>query len=127
VNEKPRTQPVADPGPQPRKRSALVYVLGFIALAVLPVLALNSLATADTAATAGYGSAAGARHHSHPHLTPALQQCLAEHGVTLPTPSPSAPRAPLTPAQRDAFRTAAVACGITGAPSGGQPGPKGSS
>jgi hypothetical protein len=128
VNEKPTTQRVAEPGSQPRKRSALVYVLGFVALAVLPVLALNSLATADTAATAGYGygAAASTRHHARPHLTPALRQCLAAHGVTLPTDSPGTPRVPLTPAQRDAFRAAAVVCGVPAAPSRGQPAPSSS-
>jgi len=127
VNEKPTTERVAEPG-QPRKRSALVYVLGFVALAVLPVLALNSLATADTAATAGYGygAAATARHHVHPHLAPAVRQCLAAHGVTLPTDVPATARTPLTQAQHDAFRAAAVACGAPATPSRGQPAPSSS-
>ena len=43
---------------KPGIRRGLVTVVGFVALAVIPVLALNSLATADTGgAGAGWRSA----------------------------------------------------------------------
>ena len=58
--------------------------VGFVALAVVPVLGLNSLATADTGDT-GAASAADGQRHPRPALTDAQRQCLAEQGVTLPT------------------------------------------
>ena len=44
---------------QPGFRRGLTYVVGFIALAAVPVLALNSLATADTAPRGTEGVAPG--------------------------------------------------------------------
>jgi hypothetical protein len=54
-------------------------VVLFVALAAVPVVALNSFASADT----GPDPTAG------PSSTP--RQCLADQGVTLPTPSSAAP------------------------------------
>jgi hypothetical protein len=54
-------------------------VVLFVALAAVPVVALNSFASADT----GPDPTAG------PCSTP--RQCLADQGVTLPTPSSAAP------------------------------------
>jgi hypothetical protein len=71
----------------------------------VPVLALNSFATADT----GPDPAAG------PSTTP--RQCLADQGVTLPTPSSAATgseRPSLTPEQREQLRQALATCGLRG-------------
>jgi hypothetical protein len=86
-------------------RRGLVQVVGFVALAALPVLALNSLATADTGHAAGSGAA-------HPALTDAQKQCLADEGVTLPVKPADGSRPQLAQDQRDALRQAAEACGL---------------
>ena len=61
----------------------------------------------------GFGGPGGPR----PALTDAQKQCLADQGVTLPQrPADGATGerpAPPTAEQRDAFRAAAAACGIT--------------
>jgi hypothetical protein len=77
------------------------HVALFVALAVVPVLALNSLATADTAAKA------------RPALTDAQQQCLAGHGVSVPDGA-AATGIPVTREERHALRAAARACGLRG-------------
>lgn len=97
----------------------VVQIIGFVALAALPVLALNSLA----------GAAA-----PPPQLTDAQKQCLADHGVTLParpasgsgtepasrsgTEPADGSRPELTQEQRDARRQAAEACGLPVGPRG---------
>jgi hypothetical protein len=86
----------------------IVTVVGFVALAVVPVLALNSLATADTGGTSGSeGTTAAPRA-----LTDAQRQCLADQGVTLPARPADGSRPELSQEQRDALRQAAVACGL---------------
>jgi hypothetical protein len=100
---------------QPGFRRGLIYVVGFIALATVPVLALNSLATADTGArTATEGATPGA----HRGLTDAQRQCLVEQGVTLPARPAEGSRPALTPDPRAALRTAAEACGLLRGPRG---------
>ncbi len=100
---------------KPAIRRGFLTVVGFVALAVLPVLALNSLATADTgaAASSGAGTATeGATTRSTHVLGDAWRQCLAEQGVTLPTRPADGSRPTLTPEQRAALRQAAEACGL---------------
>jgi hypothetical protein len=93
---------------KPGIRRGVVTVVGFVALAVVPVLALNSLATADTGgAAAGEGTAGTARA-----LTEAQRQCLAGQGVTRPARPADGSRPELTQEQRDALRRAAEACGL---------------
>ena len=62
-----------------RLRQRVGHVALFVALAVVPVLALNSLATATTASDGATDPTAG-----RPALTDAQRQCLSDHGVTLP-------------------------------------------
>jgi hypothetical protein len=99
---------------KPGVRRGLVQIVGFVALAALPVLALNSLATADTGAT-GSGTSRPAGHA----LTDAQRQCLSDQGVTLPARPADGSRPELTPEQRHALRQARVACGL---PAMGRPG-----
>lgn len=84
----------------------LGHVCLFVALATLPVLALNSFATADTGAAADHGS------RWRPDLTDAQRECLTEHGVTLP--SRDAEPRDFTRDQRKALHEAAAACGLKG-------------
>ena len=100
---------------KPRIRRGVVTVVGFVALAVVPVLGLNSLATADTGDT-GAASAADGQRHPRPALTDAQRQCLAEQGVTLPTRPADGTRPQLTEEQRAALRAAAEACGLPTGP-----------
>jgi hypothetical protein len=97
-------------------------VVGFLALAALPALGLSAFsAAADTGTTGTEGPGRPAR----PALTDAQQQCLADHGVTLPA-RPAAgtdaerPARP-TDEQHAAFRQAAEACGLP-MPTGRGPG-----
>ena len=94
-------------------RSA-VQIVGFVALAAVPVLALNSLATADTGndANSSPTSAAGVSRITEAPITEARQQCLADQGVTVPTPPADGSRPQLTEEQRVALRQAAEACGL---------------
>ena len=80
----------------------------FVALAVVPVLALNSFATADTGTdpAAGSGGRTG--------VTTAQRECLAGQGVTLPTAGSGGERSSLTTEQRQALLAAARACGLHG-------------
>jgi hypothetical protein len=90
----------------------VVTVVGFVALAAVPVLALNSLATADTGAGGAYEGTGGAPRT----LTEAQQQCLADQGVTLPARPADGSRPVLTQEQHDALRRAAEACGLPEGP-----------
>ena len=47
-----------------------------------------------------------------PRLTDAQKTCLTQHGVTLPAPNAGQPPTPPTDQQRQAFETAATACGV---------------
>jgi hypothetical protein len=97
--------------------------VGFVALAVVPVLGLNSLATADTGDTGG-ASATDGQRHPRPALTDAQRQCLSEQGVTLPTRPADGTRPPqLTEEQRAALRAAAATCGLPTPPPGRGPRP----
>jgi hypothetical protein len=95
------------------------HVALFVALAVVPVLALNSLATADTGTDPTGGSRpaltvegrTGARGHGT-GLTDAQRQCLADQGVSLPVRSADHPHTSVSAAQRDALRQAATTCGL---------------
>ncbi len=78
------------------------HVALFVALAVVPVLALNSLATADTGTD------------PRPGLTDAQRSCLAEQGVTLPTPGGQSEVPALTQEQRKELRKSVKACGLRG-------------
>ena len=91
----------------------IVTVVGFVALAVVPVLALNSLATADTGGTSG---SEGTTTSAPRALTDAQRQCLADQGVTLPARPADGSRPELSQEQRDALRRAAVACGLPTCP-----------
>ena len=100
---------------RPGLRSGIVTVVGFVALAVVPVLALNSLATADTGAaadTADAGAATEGAAATFHALTDAQRQCLAEQGVTLPARRADGSPPELTPEQRAALHRAAATCGL---------------
>ena len=78
------------------------HVALFVALAVVPVLALNSLATADT----GTDPRAG--------LSDPQRTCLAGQGVTVPAPGSQGEQPALTQEQRQELRKAIKACGLRG-------------
>jgi hypothetical protein len=110
-----------------RLRQRVGHVALFVALAVVPVLALNSLATATVVSDGGTDATAGrpaltdtqrvikgrpgARGHGT-GLTDAQRQCLAEQGVSLPTHGAPGPHASVSAEQRDALREAATTCGL---------------
>jgi hypothetical protein len=87
------------------------HVALFVALAVVPVLALNSLATATPNSSAG-GEGAGGR--ARPALTDAQRQCLADQGVTVPDRGDAGEGIAITREERHALRDAARACGLRG-------------
>jgi hypothetical protein len=87
-------------------------VVLFVALAVVPVLALNSLATA-TPTSDGGGSSDG-DGDARPVLTDAQRECLAERGVSIPDRSGAETRSALTREQRRELRQAGKACGVRG-------------
>ena len=89
-----------------RFRTRLGHVALFAALAVVPVLAFNSLATAGTSSD----PTAGAR----PGLTDEQRQCLTDQGITLPLRSSNADKPALTDEQRQQLRAAGQACGLHG-------------
>ncbi len=95
-------------------RRGLVQIVGFVALAALPVLALNSLATADTggSSTTGTSDPSGTTRPARPQLTDTQGQCLADQGVTLPTRPADGSRPEVSQEQRDALRAAAEKCGL---------------
>jgi hypothetical protein len=80
------------------KRAALGAL--FVALAVVPVLALNSFATADTGGDPGPA----------PSTTP--RPCLAGRGVTLPSPGPLRTGQMPTVEPPAALPRAAAVCGL---------------
>jgi hypothetical protein len=95
---------------EPRKvRRGVVYAVGFVLLAVAPVIALNSLATANPN-SGGYGHGPGGGHQ--PKITDAQRQCLTEHGATLPAHGTDSSHPHLTPQQHEALHNAAAACGL---------------
>jgi hypothetical protein len=89
-----------------RRGKRVGHVAVFVALAVVPVLALNSLAAATPGSHGGSGDA-------RPGLTDSQRQCLAERGVTAPSRG-SAGGPALTPEQRSELRAAGRACGVRG-------------
>jgi hypothetical protein len=98
---------------KPGIRRGVVQIVGFVALAAVPVLALNSLATADTVSGSGSStSGAAATRPARPQLTDAQKQCLADHGVTVPAKPEDGSRPEVSQVQRDALRQAAEACGL---------------
>ncbi len=94
-----------------RLRQRVGHVALFVALAVVPVLALNSLATA-TAASEGSTDPTGAPNAGRPALTDTQRQCLSDQGVTLPTGGADGAKPELTRAERRQLREAGAACGI---------------
>jgi hypothetical protein len=86
------------------------HVALFVALAVVPVLALNSLATADTGTDPTAAPTAGSRVG----LTDTQRQCIADQGVALPTSSTDGGKPALTREQRQELRAAGQACGLRG-------------
>jgi hypothetical protein len=84
------------------------YLAGLVAIPAL-VVTLAPLASAQT------GSGTDPAGPRPPRLTDAQRTCLAQHGVSLPTPGQRL--APPTAQQRAAFKAAAQACGLP-APSG---------
>ncbi len=101
-------------------KRTVVQVIGFVALAAVPVLGLNSLATAETGSGSGSTESTGSTRPSPPQLTDAQKQCLADQGVTLPTKPADGSRPELTQEQRDALHQAAVACGLPTGPLDGR-------
>jgi hypothetical protein len=101
-----------------RLRKRVGHVALFVGLAVVPVLALNSLATADTGTDPTPGATAGPRAG----LSDTQRQCLADQGVTLPSRSTDGGKPALTREQRQALRTAGQACGLRGLGMGPRPG-----
>jgi hypothetical protein len=87
----------------------MVAVAGFLALAVVPVLALNSLARAEPGR---------AGHPGQPGPTDAQRECLAAHGVTPPTrPAAGTKPTPPPPLPPEVRRAAEAACGLPVPPS----------
>jgi hypothetical protein len=101
-----------------------VHVVLFVALAVVPVLALHSFATADTGtdprpapdaehrcrAPEACGLGGGHARQLGRTLTDEQRRCLTDHGVTLP---------PTSTESRATVRAAAEACGLPARPGGG--------
>lgn len=85
-----------------RVTTRMGHVALFVALAVVPVLALNSLATADTGTD------------PRPGPTDAQRACLSGQGVTLPTPGSPSERPALTQQERKDLGRSAKACGLRG-------------
>ena len=85
-----------------RVTTRMGHVALFVALAVVPVLALNSLATA-----------AGGTD-PRPGPTDAQRACLSGQGVTLPSPGSQSERPALTQEERKDLRESARACGLSG-------------
>ena len=81
---------------RPRIRRRVVTVVGFVALGVVPVLGLHSLATADT------GTAGSTDPPKTRSLSDEQRQCLADQGVTLPARPADATRPGISGEQRAA-------------------------
>jgi hypothetical protein len=88
------------------------HVALFVALAVVPVLALNSLATATAASEGGTDPTAAAATTGRPALTDTQRQCLSDQGVTLPTGGADGAKPEFTREQRRQLREAGAACGL---------------
>jgi hypothetical protein len=97
-----------------RLRKRVGHVALFVALAVVPVLALNSLATADTGTDPTASPTAGPTTGVRAGLTDTQSQCLADQGVTLPTRSADGGKPALTREQRQELRAAGQSCGLRG-------------
>ena len=89
---------------EPRIRRRVVTVVGFVALGVVPVLGLHSLATADT------GTAGSTDPPKTRSLSDEQRQCLAHQGVTLPARPADATRPGISGEPCAALRAAAAAC-----------------
>ena len=100
-----------------KTRSALALGAGTVVLAAIAVLGVASLAGAQTsdsgsAPSADQASDGSSTRPHRPALTDDQRQCLADHGITPPTPAADGTRTPPTDDQRAAFRAAAEACGL---------------
>jgi hypothetical protein len=89
-----------------RVTTRMGHVALFVALAVVPVLALNSFATATPTRDGGTDP--------RPGPTDAQRQCLADQGATLPAPGTPAERSSMTDEQRKELRKAVKECGLRG-------------
>jgi hypothetical protein len=72
---------------QARKQAGkrMIHIVLFVALAVVPVLALNSFATATPSPASDGGTSDGSTGPgTRSGLTDAQRQCLADQGITLP-------------------------------------------
>jgi hypothetical protein len=88
-------------------------LLGFVVLAALPAVGLGAYAAADSGPPTTTDRGGGAVPGGRPALSDEQRQCLADHGVTLPTPTErGSVRQPPSAADRDALRAAAEACGL---------------
>src|SRR5262245_54425210 len=103
-------------GVRGKTRSALALTAGTVAVAAIAVLGVASLAgaqTSDSGTTPSTDQTPDGSGHPHrPALTDDQRQCLADHGVTPPTPAADGTRTPPTDDQRAAFRAAVEACGL---------------
>lgn len=82
----------------PRFRMRLAHVVVFVALAVVPVLAVDTIAVAGS-------------DGSKPGLDATQQQCLTDHGVSVSAASAHG-KAGLTKAQRVELKHAEQVCGL---------------
>lgn len=82
------------------------HVALFVALAVVPVLALNSLATATPTPDGGT--------EARPGPTDAQRECLTQHGITLPARGADGAKPARTQEQRRQLQEAGQACGLRG-------------
>jgi hypothetical protein len=88
-----------------RVTSRMAHVALLVGLAIVPVLALNSLATATPTPHGGTDPRPGA--------TDTLRTCLAEQGVTLPTPAnPASPGGRARVDEQQVLQQAAKQCGL---------------
>jgi hypothetical protein len=109
---------------RPRPSRIWAVAIGTVVVAGLAVASFGTFAAADDTGGSSAPSATAPDGSPRPHrapLTDDQKQCLANQGVTLPTkPADGTRPAPPTDAERQAFRAAAEACGITppGRPAG---------
>ena len=99
---------------RPRPGRIWAVAIGTVIVAGLAVVSFGGFAGAaddGTGSTPSAGAPSG--DHPHPQLSDEQKQCLADHGVTLPTrPADGTRPTPPTDDQRAAFRAAAEACGL---------------
>jgi hypothetical protein len=105
----------------------LGLLAGFAALAALPALGLGAYAAADTTTGEnGSGGAPAVRRVVRAPLSDEQEQCLADHGVTLPDRSAKRESGvrpqPPTDEQRAGFRAAAQECNLPMPAHGPRPG-----